>query len=196
MKSIALLTLVVGLCLTPFFANAQYRQGEVMVNGGISLGLLGYGYGTHSGGFPPLTVNVEYSIDDRLAFGPFIGFFSRTYKSIGYDRVTGARYPTTSGFSSFAFGARGTYHGTSLINELFDISIDEDRFDIYATGLIGYEIYSWDYDQYAMTDNKSGRFILGPVLGGRYHFNEQFSTFLEIGRGTFGFATLGASIRL
>lgn len=177
-------------------AHAQYQQGDVLINGGLSLGLLGYGWGgyTRAGGLPALTVNVEYSLDDRFAVGPYIGYFSRTYK----QSWSGGSYK--HGFSAFAFGARGTAHATDLINEWFDASIDENKLDIYGSAQLGYEIYTWNYDDDLNDDfypkSSTGGINLGLILGARYNFNEQVGAYFEFGRGTFGLATLGASFRL
>jgi hypothetical protein len=191
MKKLATAVLFCGILMTAFSSKAQYNQGDLTFNAGLSFGLIGYGwgYGTHSGGFVPLTVNVEYSLDDRLAVGPYIGYFSRSYRSSSY----------TDRFSAFSFGARGTFHGTSLINDLLDTSIDESKIDIYGSLMLGYEIYSWNYDDAWGFDrqfnHKSGRIILGPVLGIRYHFNPQIGAYFEGGRGAFGVGTLGVSVK-
>ncbi|WP_040398341.1 hypothetical protein, partial [Cesiribacter andamanensis] len=167
MKKLTTLTLFCAILMMAYGANAQYNRGDLTFNAGFSFGLIGYGwgYGSHSGGFVPLTANLEYSLDDRFAIGPYVGYFSRSYKSASY----------TDRFSVVSFGARGTFHATPQINEWFDSSIDESKIDIYGTLLLGYEIYSWNYDDAWGNDyiynHSSGRFILGPVLGIRYNFN-------------------------
>ncbi|WP_225000008.1 hypothetical protein [Cesiribacter sp. SM1] len=189
MKRIALLILAAGLCMTTLSANAQYRKGDLTGNAGLSFGLIGYGfgYGSSTLGFPPLTVNVEYSIDDRFAVGPYLGYFSRTYRSGSYR----------DGFSVFSFGGRGSFHATSSLNEWFNWNIDESKWDIYAAAVLGFEVYSWNYDEDYLVDidNSGGGIVIGPVIGGRYFFNPNFGVFAETGRGALGAFTLGASMK-
>lgn len=189
MKRIALLTLVVGLFMTTLSANAQYSKGDLTANAGLSFGLIGYGfgYGSSTLGFPPLILNVEYSIDDRFAVGPYLGYFSRTYRSGSYrDR-----------FSAFSFGGRGTFHASSSLNDWFDWNIDESKWDLYASAVLGFQVYSWNYDDaYTFThSNSSGGFVLGPIVGARYFVNPNFGVFAETGRGALGAFTLGASMK-
>lgn len=195
MKKYALLALVAILSLVGQTAQAQYQRGDMLFNGGISMGLLGYGFGYGSAsGFPALTVNLEYSLDDRFAVGPYLGYFGRTYKGNFGGR------PYEDKFSVFAFGGRGVFHATSSLNEWFNWNIDENKFDIYGAVLLGYEVFTWNYDEDVYGSftptNSSGRVILGPVIGARYNFNNQIGAFFETGRGTFGVATLGVSVRL
>src|ERR1700750_1435623 len=94
-----LLACVVCCLLLSNPAKAQYEKGDLLVNAGISLGLLGYsyaGYGNASFALP-LNASVEYSINDKLAVGPYLGYFSRSYAySTSYrDR-----------FSVISFGGR------------------------------------------------------------------------------------------
>jgi hypothetical protein len=188
MKKLAAVALFCGILMTSFSAHAQYNQGDLTFNAGLSFGLIGYGYGTHSGGFPPISANLEYSLDDRFAIGPYIGYFSRSYNNSYW-----------TGFSVFNFGARGTFHATPQINEWFDSSIDESKIDIYGTLLLGYQVYSWKYDESWVgpgINQKSGGLVLGPVLGIRYNFNPKIGAYFEGGRGTFGVGTLGVSVRL
>ncbi|AHM61492.1 hypothetical protein D770_16190 [Flammeovirgaceae bacterium 311] len=171
--------------MTTLSANAQYRKGDLTGNAGLSFGLIGYGfgYGNRTLGFPPLTVNVEYSIDDRFAVGPYLGYFSRNYRGVG-------------GFSVFGFGGRGTFHASSSLNEWFDWNIDENKWDLYASAVLGFQVYNWNYDEsYLLRNNSSGGVVIGPILGARYFINPNFGVFAETGRGALGAFTLGASMK-
>lgn len=198
MKKYALIALVAVLSLVGHTAQAQYQKGDMLFNAGFSMGLLGYGFGYgNASGFPALTANLEYSLDDRFAVGPYLGYFGRRY-DYNYNWGFGSgNYEHR--LSVIAFGARGTFHATSSLNEWFNWNIDESKFDLYAAALLGYEVHSWNYDDdlddYNPSHN-SGRVILGPVVGARYNFNPQIGAFFETGRGTFGLATLGVSVRL
>lgn len=191
MKNFTMLALVLGFCCLGTTAQAQYSKGDLTGSAGFSFGLIGYGFGyagSSSIGFPALSANVEYSLDDRFAVGPYLGYFSRSYSYSSYrDR-----------FSVISFGGRGTFHASSSLNEWIGLSIDEEKWDLYATVLLGFEIYRWNYDDTfdsSIYNHSTGRLIFGPVLGARYYFNPALGVYFEAGRGTFGWGTLGVSAK-
>ena len=187
-KILTLLAILLGSFTSG--AYAQFEKGDLLVNAGISVGTWGYGYGLYGGssGFLPLTANVEYSIDDKFAVGPYAGIYTRSYEYLAYkDR-----------FTAISFGGRGTLHASSLLNEHLDMGINESKLDIYATLIIGFEVLNWSYDDAYDGDpyyNNSVDFDFGPVLGVRYNFNPKIGAFFEAGRGSFGLGTLGVSAR-
>lgn len=195
MKKFVQIALLCGAMLTAFSANAQYSKGDLNLNAGFAFGLLGYSYQGNHSGFLPLTANLEYSLDDRFAVGPYLGYFSRTYK---YNNGWGNDHYSDR-LSVLSFGVRGTLHATSIVNDLLDTSINEEKFDLYGSLLLGYEVYSWNYDdawgEFEPTNQKAGRAIFGPVLGVRYHFNPKIGAYFEGGRGTFGVGTLGVTFK-
>lgn len=189
MKKFTLLfSLLIGLFATA--AHAQYQKGDILVNAGLSVGVFGYGYGLYgsSSGFLPVSLNVEYSVNDMFAVGPYLGIYSRSYRYSGYkDR-----------FTALSFGGRGTFHASALLNEHLDLGINEEKLDIYATMIVGFESRSWRFDSAFVGDrhyNDEVFFDFGPVLGVRYKFNPNFSAFFEAGRGAFGIGTLGLSAK-
>jgi len=192
-KVITSVCMLVVACLFSFSAQAQYAKGDITANLGISLGVLGYGsygaFGSNYSGFLPLSVAVEYSATDAFALGGYAGYYSRSYKLVGYRNR----------WSTYSFGVRGSYHATPLLNDLLDTSIDEDKWDIYGTVLLGYDVYSYSWgDNQLNIDNdlySTGSFAFGTVLGTRYFFNPKFAAFAELGRGTFGVLTLGVSAK-
>ena len=189
MKRVALLVcLIAGLFVMSPSAHAQYRQGDMLLSGGLAAGVIGYGM--YNVGFPPVTANLEYSVDDRFAFGPYIGFFTVNYKT----------YHAKANSTVFSIGARGTFHATSSLNEWFNWSIDENKWDIYATGILGFDIQSGRVTTYnnATLEPIEGkdngfRFAVGPVIGGRYFFSPKLSVYAESGRGAVGLFTIGVS---
>lgn len=173
-------------------AYAQYQKGDIAVNAGITFGLIGYGYGLYgsSSGFPPLSVNAEYSINDKFAVGPYVGLYTRSYKyGSGYnDR-----------FTALSFGARGTFHATPFLNETLNLSIDEEKIDLYGTVILGFESYSWNFDEKYGGNyyySNGSRIIFGPILGVLYNLNPSLGIFFEGGRGAFGYGTLGVTAKL
>ena len=165
-------------------AFAQYEKGDLALNAGFSFGLIGYGYGYYgsASGFLPLSVNVEYSLNDKWAIGPYLGFFSRSYGSGDFR------------FTALSFGGRGTFHASSFLNENLDMNISE-KVDIYASLLLGVETLSWKYRDESISGyySNGSRVIFGPTVGVRYQFTPKFGAFFEAGRGAFGFGTLGVT---
>jgi hypothetical protein len=187
-RTLTFLSALMLICLLSFNAQAQYAKGDITASAGISLGLIGYGgygFAGTASGFLPVTANVEYSITDAFAIGAYAGYYGRTYKYSSYKN----RWAITS------FGARGTYHATPLINDLLDANVPAEKWDLYGTVLLGYEVYSYTWgDRTVNIDGyNSGRFILGPVIGARYFFSPKFGAFLELGRGAYGAASIGIS---
>ncbi len=188
-KTLTFLSALMLVCLLSFNAQAQYAKGDITASAGISLGLIGYGgYGYLGGsysGFLPLTANVEYSINDAFAIGGYAGYYGRSYKDAGYRN----RFSVTS------FGARGTYHATPVINELLDASVPEEKWDLYGTLLLGYRVYTykWENTTVDLSGYNNGGFVGGLVIGARYFFSPRFGAFLELGRGTYGAASIGIS---
>lgn len=190
-KTITFLCALGVACLLSFNAQAQYAKGDITISPGLSFGLIGYGFGYGNGsGFLPLSANAEFSLNDKFAIGPYVGFFSRRYDYFGGNDLR---------FTALSFGGRFTVHATPLINNWFDASIDEEKFDLYGTAILGIETYSWNYDDNSVFNDDnldSGNLILGPVLGARYYFNPKIGAFLELGRGAFGYGTIGVTFKL
>ncbi|MDO1445220.1 hypothetical protein Q0590_03105 [Rhodocytophaga aerolata] len=190
------LSVLFALCLMIFFAQsakAQYEKGDILINPGISIGGYGYyNYGlySNSGGFLPLTINAEYSINDMFSVGGYAGYYSRTYKySNDYkDRWT-----------ALSIGARGTLHASGLLNDQLDLNINEEKLDIYASLLLGFETYSWKVDEKwggSNYYNNGSRVFPGLTFGARYFFTPKFGGYLELGRNAFGYLNLGVSFKL
>ena len=164
--------------------SAQFEKGDLALNAGFSFGLIGYGYGYYGAGsgFLPISVNLEYSVNEKFAVGPYVGFFSRSYGAGDFR------------FTALSFGGRGTFHATPFLNENLDMNIS-DKVDIYASLLLGVETLSWRYRDESISGyySNGSRFIFGPTVGVRYLFSPKFGAFFEAGRGAFGFGTLGVT---
>lgn len=193
-KSVFYSCVIVYLLLLSGAAQAQYAKGDVLINPGISLGGYGYGYGNVYGnytGAPALSVNAEYNVTDQIGVGAYVGYQSRAYKVLGY----------TNRWSAFGFGARGVFHASKVLNDALGSSINEEKLDIYGGLSLGYETYSWRYDdgfgvnRFGYNDSAGG-LVLGGILGVRYMFSPNIGAFAELGRGAFGVFTLGATFKL
>jgi hypothetical protein len=183
--------MLLSLCISQT-AKAQFEKGDILVNAGLSFGLIGYswtGYGNSSFALP-LNASVEFSINENFAVGPYIGYFSRSYS---YSSTYRDR------FSVISFGGRVTFHANDFLNDKLNMNIKTEKWDIYASAVLGYENYRWKYDSEYVGNRlaaNAGRVIFGPVAGARYRASERFGLYAEIGRGTFGLISLGASLKL
>mgnify|MGYP006189517033 CR=1 FL=1 len=199
----------IALCyLTTFNASAQnsenskssgkaYSEGDVSLNAGISLGTIGYGwgYGWSSSFSLPLTATLDIGVHEYFSVGGYAGYMGRSYK----DAWGGRTYKHT--FRSYNFGVQGTFHASSFLNSEFDFNINDTKVDYYVRLLLGYEVYSWKYDDswnnsYINYNTSSGRMIFGPVVGVRYMFSPNVGGYIEGGRGAFGWLTLGVSFKM
>ncbi|MEJ8803272.1 hypothetical protein [Pontibacter sp. H249] len=186
-KSIfALLALVLVLAGQSAFAQKKaYEQGDYILNAGVSLGYYGYGYvGSRSGGFLPLTASLEKGIHEHISVGPYVGYASWKYKGSGYNYS----------WNFTSVGVRGTFHAVSLLNETLDMSINENKIDLYGTLMAGLEFRSFSGDEFLEDYANETNFFVGPVLGAKYKFNDKIGSFIEGGRGAFGYSTLGVSV--
>lgn len=174
---------------TAYSQNAAYREGELSINPGLSLGLIGYGFGYYgTGGFAvPLTVNVGYGITENFSVGGYVGYMSRSYGPVG----------SRARLTALSLGAQGSFHASPFLNEHLDLGIDTEKWDLYAKVILGLESRFWtnDFgDRSYYSDRVVPRF--GPVLGARYMFKPNLGIYAEGGRGTFGYLTVGLSFRL
>lgn len=181
-------------------SRLAYQEGDVSLNMGVSFGLIGYGWGYSgwSSSFTvPLSANVDFGLSEYFSAGGYVGYMGRSYSGTYYG---GDEFKYK--FRSYSFGVHGAFHASSFLNNEFDFSIDESKVDYYAKLVLGYEVYSWNYevegdkDFYDEFDTDSGRMIFGPVLGVRYMFKPNLGGYIEGGRGTFGWLTLGVSLKL
>jgi hypothetical protein len=173
--------------LSAFTVKAQYEKGDILVNPGVSF--LGYNfgysaaYGTYSIGLPALSASVEYNVTEDIGVGVYGGFQTRSYKYLGFkDRLT-----------NIGFGVRGVYHGSKLLE------IDAEKFDVYGGGALGFNVFTWsskDRDDNYFDGRSSGALSLGIIVGGRYMFKPNVGVFAEVGRGSFGIVTVGATLKL
>jgi hypothetical protein len=186
-KLFAILFVFAFAAIIPFRSQAQmYDKGTITINPGISFGTIGFGgyglYGTGAG-FLPITANVEYSINDKFAVGPYLGYYSRRY--VDYWRYT-----------VLSFGARGTFHASELINDALDANINTEKLDLYGTALLGLETFTTRWETSVQPYGNYSNVRLGIVLGARYMFTDNIGGFLELGRGALGYSTLGLTFKL
>ncbi len=201
MKKLCTLTLLIGsLAFTTQAQNTvrvgesggglAYDKGDKIFMAGISFGYYGYGYlGGRSVSVPPLTAALELGIHENFSVGPYVGYASWSYDYTSFNYS----------WNFLAVGARGSFHYVPVLNEALDLSLDEEKLDFYVSLLAGLEFQSYSGDSFGGVfgdDEYSNntRFRLGPVLGFKYKFNDNFGAYFEGGRGAFGYGTIGVAI--
>lgn len=196
MKKIYFLLLAVFL-LFSFSAYSQadpnnqtaFHKGNVLVDAGISIGLFDYGFGArHAAGFPiPLTAAVEYGLSDVIGIGPYAGYLHQSIDDPSYS----------SSFTTMAFGGQAVLHLSTFLNEQMELGVDEEKVDLYAKAIVGYERYGQRINGQRIERQflaESGKSVFGAVVGARYMFNPTVGAFAEAGRGIFGWLNMGVSL--
>lgn len=180
--------ITIGLSGPLLAQENAFSKGDVLVNAGLSLGYYGYGFaGSRSGFTVPVTISAEYGITEDISVGPYVGFARWRYDFL--DDNYSWRFLT--------IGGRGTYHLTSLLNEITDGDLDQAKLDLYGSLLLGAEIRSYNGpDLFPDEDDTDVVIRLGPVLGVRYYVNPRVGLYFEGGRGTFGYLNFGVTFDL
>ena len=145
-------------------ANAQYAQGDKLLNVGIGAG------GYYGGGGLPIGASFEYGITPEISVGAQIDFYTTNYGGyIGYNY----RY------TFIPIAIRGSYHVNELLN------LNNDKIDLYGGIQLGYYLSSYSGDRaYAgYIDPYRGRALFGIHLGGKYYFKPNLGAFAEVGYG-------------
>lgn len=204
MRKFFLFSLAISLFLiAPMDSTGQtkaYEKGQLQINAGIDFLVFPYNYGyfnLYSGvttsATVPVSANIEYGFHEYISIGGYAGYYSKTWN---YNTFRGDR---ESSFSVVSFGARGTLHATQLMNDLTDAGIDDTKWDLYASLILGIENTSWDHtwdDTRYSPPSSTTNFRIGPIFGARYMFNSNLGAFLEFGRGTYGLGRIGLTFNI
>ncbi|SMG50761.1 hypothetical protein SAMN05661096_03731 [Marivirga sericea] len=162
-----------------------HQKGNNLFNAGIGLGYYGYGLlGNQTYSLPALTANYEIGVHDYFGVGPYVGYKSYRYSYLNDDY----------GFNLIAFGARGSFHYSTLLREELDIDIDDSKWDLYILANFGFEITTFSGD--TNFEGDVDFIFLRPALGVRYYFNKNFAMFGEGGRGALSYLTLGITLKM
>lgn len=172
--------------------NLAYEINDLYAHAGISFGYFGYGWvGSRYGFSIPLTASVEYGFHEYLSVGGFLGFANWRYE---YNYLT---YSSKYRWTYVSFGGRGTFHFAGLMNDNLDTNIDLTKFDLYASVIAGLEVRSFSADDsyYDYGYSNTVHPVFGPFLGAKYMFNDKIGIYLEGGRTTYGWGTIGVSAK-
>jgi|TARA_R100000027_G_C2220402_1_gene85915 hypothetical protein len=181
-----LLIILLASCSISFNSNAQvYQKGDNLFNPGIGLGYYGYGLeGNQTFSLPALTANYEIGVHEYFGIGPYVGYKSWRYSYMNNDY----------GFNIIAFGARGSFHYSTLLKEELDVDIDDSKWDLYILANFGFEVFSYTGD--TNFEGDVDFVFLRPALGVRYYFSDNFAMYGEGGRGALSYLTLGISLKM
>ncbi len=193
MKKTYLLLLVFVLFFSTLNLSAEDKmsyQDHKLFGAGISLGYLGSTFtGTRSMAIPPLSAYYEMGVHDYITAGPYLGFARWSYRWTGDFRYS---------WTFINVGARGSFHLTGFLNEIFSLEMDEEKIDWYFTLFAGMEFrrYSSTSDWTEGTYSNTSRFFIGPTTGLRYYISDNMAIFAEGGYSAFGAFTFGVSFKL
>lgn len=159
-----------------------YQKGDLLLNAGFSFGYFGeYGLGNRQLGIIPTTAALEYGILDLFSLGAYLGYASWR-NTLGYNYT----------IQFISIGGRASFHYLPLLSQIFENDFDEEHLDFYISWLTGIELQRAREN---IAEN-TNRLVFGPVVGFKYLFNnKKTGLFFEGGRGSFGFATIGLSLR-
>jgi len=175
-----------------FTAGAQLMQGDILINGGVGLGLIGQNYKMK---FPPVSLSGEYMMTDNISAGLEGGFFGFTY-NYGMN----ISLPDESGETGISQSATGDYNGIYFMGLGNYHFVNNTNLDVYAGLKLGYVILNGESNITMTTssddDSDANSTVnmnlnTGPVshlgygaqVGARYMFSDNFGAFAEVGYG-------------
>ncbi|TNE78581.1 MAG: hypothetical protein EP332_13950 [Bacteroidetes bacterium] len=173
-KSIAFLSLLMLTLIWAPRASAQYEPGQMDFNLGIGLVPT---FGAGNGGLP-ISISGDYGIKENIGIGGYLGYARSSETLPFFGKTT---------YSYFILGLRGTYHYPIL-----------DGLDTYGGALLGYNVASVSIENTfpGWPEPKAASGLsYSFFLGARYHFNDQFGAFGELGYGI-SILNLGLTLKL
>lgn len=182
---------VLFICGASLTIGAQqiFSKGDKVVNVGLGIGSY-YGGTGYSSSIPPLSVSFEQGIIDGLldgkgsiGVGGYLGYSANKWETSAGGDTYGYKY------SYMMLGARGAFHYHFV-----------DKLDTYTGLMLGYNVVGSKYfgtDMGSNTPEASSASGIGysAFVGARYHFNDKFAAYGEIGYGISALE-LGISIKL
>lgn len=179
------LILLIALSI-PMSGHAQtFEEGTLTISPGLNLGRIGF-YGGASG--LPVVASLEYGLHEYFGVGPYAGFVNYKYGSgVG-----------SYNYRFITVGARGDFHYTALLEELLEIDLGSDEFDLYMAALVGYSItaYSGPDGSTIGRGLYGNRVNTGLTFGGRYYFSQNLAVFAEVGRVLYGALNVGVTLKI
>lgn len=155
-------------------AQVKYDKGDVLIN-------LGVGAGYYYAGGTPLIASAEFAINDAISIGPYFGFTSYGYRTLGY------RW----NYTFIDLGARGSYHFSKHLN------LNTDKLDLYGGVMLGLVFSSYSDNSSVTYADPYGNTARGGIFGGaRWFFTDKFSVNGEAGIAGITPLLIGVSFKL
>jgi len=179
-SAFAVTTVTVALlCGTLFAGPLTHEQGDVVLQGGVGFGMLGW-YGSVV--IPPVSAAIEYGFHDVISAGPTVAY-GQTRDYYGYSY-----YGWEYSYTYTAVGVRACFHPLSFPDfPEFPLS---DKIDLYGGGVVGAVLVSYTVEEpigymgdpirYQTRGNYP---LFGAFVGGRYYFVPHLAAVLEMGAG-------------
>jgi hypothetical protein len=177
------------LFLIAFFLNVNgfsqsFQEGNLLVKGGIGISSPYY-YSYTESTMPPLNVNIDYAIKNKIGIGGILGIASSKYSVF----IGNEKYLSKQSYK--LIGGRATYHFWS-----------KEHFDVYLGAMMGYVIPVWRvkytspyYTKYPFNKPSYNRFVLAGFAGVNYSVNNNWGVFGEVGY-SLSYVTGGAYWRI
>lgn len=145
-------------------------------------------------GLPPLQLSFDYSFDPHVSIGGYLG----RYRTDIFDNFGNEPYKTS--FWSNSGGIRVTVHFADMLNAYAGSSIDLKKWDVYATGSLGWYTRNFSTVSERYRNNRDYSFGSysrpGLVAGIRYFPIEDLAVFAEGGWGAVSVFGIGLSGRI
>lgn len=180
-----LLISILLLSIVNFTSVAQdaFSDDEVSIDLGLNLLQHEYEYGELSGLNFPVNVRLNYGKTDWLSIGPYAGFVQNNYDGF-YGQFV---------WRIYTLGGQAKMHFVPILDDLFDIDIDDDKWDIFFLAGAGAEYWTFSSEEYRSLDGNFVDFNYTITLGLKYMFAEKWGLFAEGGRSAFGTFNIGIS---
>lgn len=153
-------------------SGAVYQVGQNIIHAGIGIGspyAVAAATGADVSSIPPIHVSFEHGLKDKIGIGGLVGYTASTQT---FNVPFFGEYKFK--YSYIIVGARGTYH-----------FINDEKMDIYAGAMLGYNIASASYDgptnAFTPKPVAAGGVAFGAFGGIRYKFNDKLMAFGELG---------------
>jgi hypothetical protein len=179
---------------TPELNAQSFTKGQKDLNIGIGFGSRYYtraSFYSNYSSTPVISIALEVGVTEEISVGGYFGFASSKWEYSGGDFCNNGNgngggfynYTDTYHWNFYMLGVRGAYHFAKLIQN--------DKIDLYAGAMLGDNFARYTFSTTAPCPEHHafygtsyyGGFIFTGLLGCRYHINEHFGAFAELGYG-------------
>ncbi|MFM7016505.1 MAG: hypothetical protein ACKOX3_09280 [Bacteroidota bacterium] len=162
----------------------SFQEGNLLLKGGLGISSPYY-YSNTEGIMPPLSLNFDYSIKDKIGIGGIVGVAASKFSIVDNK----GEYLAKQNYR--LVGGRATYHFWS-----------KEHFDVYLGAMMGYVFTNWKvkhtsdfYSHNEIIRPGHPNFVLAGFAGLNYSINDNWGVFGEIGY-SLSFVTGGAYWRI